>query len=77
MAHGRRAGGPRGGRRTPTSRAATTPPPAGRAPRAGSGIACLSFLSAPASALAPLKVFLKLSLHRRPSSRIVFLRTGA
>ena len=35
--HGRRAGGPRGGRRTPTSRAAAWPPPAGRAPRAFSG----------------------------------------
>ena len=43
-AHGRRAGGPRGGRRTPTSRAAATPPPSGRAPRAGSGIAGPSFL---------------------------------
>ena len=67
-AHGRRAG-----RRTQTTRAAAWPPPAGRAPRAFSGD------SGPIgrTRAAPQKVFLKLSLHRRPSSRIVLLRTGA
>ena len=30
-----------------------------------------------AAAWPPPKVYLKLSLHRRPSSRIVLLRTGA
>ena len=67
------AGGPRGGRRTQTTRAAAWPPPAGRAPRAFSGD------SGPIgrTRAAPQKVFPKLSLHRRPSSRIVLLRTGA
>ena len=72
-AHGRRAGGPRGGRRTQTTRAAAWPPPAGRAPRAFSGD------SGPIgrTRAAPQKVFPKLSLHRRPSSRIVLLYRGA
>ena len=64
--------------RAPERRAAATPPPAGRAPRAGLGIAVPPgpeprLLSPPA----PSEVFQKLSLHRRPSSRIVLLRTGA
>ena len=53
------------------------PPPAGRAPRAGSGSAGPRSRVRPASSPPPLKVFPKLSLHRRPSSRIVLLRTGA
>ena len=77
-AHGRRAGGPRGGRRTQTTRAAAWPPPAGRGAigpdpvpsRASGGLA-------PPPRAAPQKVFPKLSLHRRPSSRIVLFRTGA
>ena len=36
-----------GGRKGPGRRAAAWPPPAGRAPRAGSGIACPSFSRAP------------------------------
>ena len=64
---GRRGGGRRRGRR-----------PRGAPPRAGSGIVAPS-LSSPSRIIAPppLKVFPKLSLHRRPSSRIVLLRTGA
>ena len=72
MPQGRRRGGRRGRR------------PRGAPPRAGRGIAgprgpfprprprpgC-------APSPAPAKVFPKLSLHRRPSSRIVLLRTGA
>ena len=49
--------------RAPERRAAATPPPASAA--------------RPASSPPPQKVFPKLSLHRRPSSRIVPLRTGA
>ena len=68
------AGGPRG---RPGRRAAAWPPPAGRAPRAGSGSAGPRSRVRPASSPPPQKVFPKLSLHRRPSSRIVLLRTGA
>lgn len=70
--------------RAPERRAAATPPPSGRAPAGEKGIAgprgpfprlhprpgCVP--SPP-----PAKYFPKLSLHRRPSSRIVLLRTGA
>lgn len=63
--------------RAPGRRAAATPPPAGRAPRAGSGIAAPRSRVRPASSPPPQKVFPKLSLHRRGSSRIVLLRTGA
>ena len=64
--------------------AAATPPP-GRAPRAkraSRGLAARSHAPASAAGLRsprrrPAKYFPKLSLHRRPSSRIVLLRTGA
>ena len=65
-------------------RAAATPPPAGRVPAGGKGIAGHRGLfprlhPRPGCAPAPpsAEVFPKLSLHRRPSSRIVLLRTGA
>lgn len=73
------AGGTRDAPRAPGRRAAALPPPSGRAPRAGLGIAVPPpgpeprLLSPPA----PSEVFQKLSLHRRGSSRIVLLRTGA
>ncbi len=44
---------------------------------APAGIARPSALMARAPAPEPAKVFPKLSLHQRPSSRIVLLRTGA
>ena len=59
--------------RAPERREAALPPPAGRAQRALLGA------SGPVGRHggAPAKVFPKLSLHRRGSSRIVLLRTGA
>lgn len=63
---------------------AAWPPPPGRAPRAGRGIAGLRGpFPRPrprpgcAPSPPPAKYFPKLSLHRRGSSRIVLLRTGA
>ena len=47
--------------------------PAGRIGHRGP----LALESVPHHRPPPLKVFPKLSLHRRPSSRIVLLRTGA
>ena len=65
--------GPGTARRTRKRREAALPPPAGRAPRALSGA------SGPVGRprAPPAKFFPKFSLHRRPSSRIVLLRTGA
>ncbi len=54
-------------------KAAGLPPPTGLAPRAMSGIVCL-FGPAPVQRAA--KYFPKLSLHRRPSSRIVLSHGG-
>ena len=70
--------------RAPERRAAATPPPSGRAPAGEKGIAGrrgpfprLRPRPGCAPAPPPAKYFPKLSLHRRPSSRIVLLRTGA
>ena len=70
--------------RAPERRAAATPSPAGRAPRADKGIAGsrgpfphLRPRPGCAPAPPPAKYFPKLSLHRRGSSRIVLLHTGA
>ena len=61
--------GPRKGERRPCER----PRGCQMAPRAFSD----ALGTVGAQALAPAKDFPKLSLHRRPSSRIVLLRTGA
>ena len=68
--------------RAPERRAAATPPPAGRVPAGEKGIAGLRGpFPRPRPGCAPspppAKVFPKFSLHRRGSSRIVLLRTGA
>ena len=70
--------------RAPERRAAATPPPSGRAPAGEKGIAGprgpfprLRPRPGCAPSPPPAKYFPKLPLHRRPSSRIVLLRTGA
>ena len=71
-------GGTRDVPRAPERRAAASPPRANKAiaglrgPTWGRGAS-----DARAPAPEPAKVFPKLSLHQRPSSRIVLLRTGA
>ena len=64
--------------RAPERRAAATPPPAGRAPAGRIGLrGPLAHESVSHPRPRRRKIFPKLSLHRRPSSRIVLFRTGA
>ena len=76
-------GGTRDVPRAPERWPAASPPPAGRAPRADKGIAGprgpfprLRPRPGCAPAPPPAKYFPKLSLHRRPSSRIVLFARG-
>ena len=69
---------PGGGRPGAGERAAATPPPAGRAPAGRIGHrGPLALGPVPHPRPRRRKIFPKLSLHRRGSSRIVLLRTGA